>query len=169
MKPCTSQELLQQAGLDKPKNPEMPLEIRPLVITSVLNCVSAKTLWKALNLGDEVTLKHVLEWQKLIREWLGIQPIGRGKPSAEYKEAVAKWLIVNGNPTTKQIDQGWLPAHVRSGRQRWLAAYSQEIREQVARLKAARNDEERRDLLRKFLGEMGRSIPEGYPETGSSH
>lgn len=164
MKPCTSRELLRQAGLDKPKSPEMPLEIRPLVITSALNCVSAKVLLDALNVGEEVTVSHVLEWQKSTREWLGLPQIGRGKPSAEYKKAVAKWLAANGNPTPEQIDQGWLPSHLHSAKQRELSPQCrrmlEETREQIAHLKAAGSDEERRKLLKKLLSEMGRPFDE---------
>ena len=160
MKPSiTSRELLAQVGASAEEEPEFPPCYRHLLITSVITFVSAKKLRKALNdQGYDVSLRDVLEWQRAMREWLGLPEAGRGKPSDEYRNEVKKWLRENGSPSLEEIDAGWIPAHRReiyAGQLPKLSPKYQKImdehRVQVAKLKATTDDEEVRFLISRFL------------------
>lgn len=155
----TSRELLTEAGASTVEEPEFPPCYRPLLITSVITFVSARKFQQALNKrGDEVSLRDVLEWQRAMREWLGLPEAGRGKPSDEYRNKVRTWLHENGNPTPEQIDAGWAPAHRRddkAGQLRKLSPRYQQImdehRVQVAKLNATTDNEEVWFLMSRFL------------------
>jgi hypothetical protein len=155
----TSRELLAELGASGEEKPEFPLCYRHLLITSVIMFVSAKKLQKALNnRGDDVTLRDVLEWQRAMREWLGLPEAGRGKPSDEYRNKVKKWLQENGSPSLEEIDAGWIPVQRRQknpGQLPKLSTRHQQImdehRVQVAKLKATTDDEEVRFLMSRFL------------------
>lgn len=160
MKPSiTSRELLAQVGASAEEEPEFPPCYRHLLITSVITFVSAKKLQKALNnRGDDVSLRDVSEWQRAMREWLGLPEAGRGKPSDEYRNEVRKWLRENGSPSPEEIDAGWIPAHRReknSGQLPKLSPRYQQImdehRVQVAKLNATTDDEEVWFLMSRFL------------------
>ena len=160
MKPSiTSRELLAEVGASTEEEPEFPPCYRHLLITSVITFVSAKKLQNAMNnRGDDVSLRDVLEWQRAMREWLGLPEAGRGKPSDEYRNDVKMWLQQNGNPSLEEIDAGWIPAHRREIYARQLPKLSpkyqkimDEHRVQVAKLKATTDDEEVRFLMSRFL------------------
>lgn len=162
MKPSiTSRELLAEVGVSIEDIPEIPLCYRPLLITSVITFVSAKKFQKALtSRGVELSSRDVLEWQYATREWLGLPKAGRGKPSDEYRNEVKKWLQDNGNPTLEEIDAGWVPAHRREDYALQLTKFfarCQEIvrrfRVELASLNAAKNDDEIRLLLSRYLNQ----------------
>lgn len=162
MKPSiTSRELLAEVGASTEEEPEFPPCYRHLLITSVITFVSAKKLQRALNnRGDDVSLRDVLEWQRAMREWLGLPEAGRGKPTDAYQNKVKKWLQENGNPTLDEIDAGWVPAHRREDHPLQLPKSSprcQEImrrfRVELASLNAARDDAELRSLLSQYLNQ----------------
>jgi hypothetical protein len=155
----TSRELLTASGVPTEDKPEIPHGYRHLLITSVITFVSAKKFQLALNnRGDEVSLRDVSEWQRATREWLGLPEANRGKPADAYRNKVKKWLQENGNPTLEEIDAGWVPAHRREKRTLQLTKFyprCQEImkrfRVEMASLNAARDDEEIRSLLSRYL------------------
>lgn len=160
-KSITSRELLAEVGVSIEDKPEIPLCYRPLLITSVITFVSAKKFQKALNdRGNEVSSRDVLEWQCATREWLGLPKAGRGKPTDAYRNKIKKWLQENGNPTLEEIDAGWMPAHRREDHALQIPNFfsrSQEIvrrfRVELASLNAAKNDEEIRLLLSRYLNQ----------------
>jgi hypothetical protein len=155
----TSRELLTEVGASTEEEPEFPPCYRHLLITSVITFVSARKFQQALNKrGDDVSLRDVLEWQRAMREWLGLPEAGRGKPSDEYRNEVRTWLHENGNPTPEQIDAGWVPAHRRDNKAWQLPKLSpkyqqmmDEHRVQVAKLNATTDDDEVRFLMSRFL------------------
>lgn len=160
MKPSiTSRELLAQVGASTEEEPEFPPCYRHLLITSVITFVSANKLRKALNdQGDDVSLRDVLEWQRAMREWLGLPEAGRGKPSDEYRDEVKKWLQENGSPSLEEIDAGWIPVHRREKNSKQLPKLSpryqqiiDEHRVQVAKLNATTDNEEVWFLMSRFL------------------
>jgi hypothetical protein len=160
MKPSiTSRELIEGMGLSVEEKPEIPLEFRPLLITSIVMFVPAKQLKKALNdSGQMVTFREVLDWQKATRTWLGLPPIGRGKPSQACRKAMHEWLKDQGNPSLEDIDAGWVPAHRRGDEheiaRRWSIEMEKklaEFRAELAALNAAKDDQEVKMLLVQFL------------------
>lgn len=155
----TSRELLAEVGVSMEKKPDIPLCYRPLLITSVIMFVPARKLQKAFNdRGEVVSYKDVLEWQRATREWLGLPEASRGKPSDECKDAVKRWLQLNGNPTPEEIDAGWLPVHLRVEKAvntrnlspRYKSMF-ENFRNQVDRLKNADPAESAWDLLKEIL------------------
>lgn len=157
--PLTSRDLLASADVPITEKPEIPAEYLPLLITSVINFVSARKFREALeNAGDTLSLRDINAWQHATRAWLGLPEVGRGKPSADNRNAVKQWLHENGNPTLEEIDAGWIPAHRRENQTIRLPASSpryqriiEEFRAQKTSLNAAKNDEEVRLLLSQYL------------------
>jgi hypothetical protein len=155
----TSRQLLAEVGASMEEKTDMPLCYRPLLITSVITFVPARKLQKALNdRGEVVSYKDVLEWQRATREWLGLPEVSRGKPSDECKDAVKRWLQLNGNPTPEEIDAGWLPVHLRVEKAvntrnlspRYKSMF-ENFRNQVDRIKNADPAESAWDLLKEIL------------------
>jgi hypothetical protein len=154
----TSRELLAMAGIATEEKASIPPEHRHLLITSVLKFVPALKLREVLGANGVVSSRDVLAWQQATREWLGLPPAGRGKTSADYRQAIQAWLQTNGNPTLEEIDAGWLPAHRREEKSLPSPILSsryqkmlEEFRRQVARLTAAKDDDEVRLLLAHYI------------------
>ena len=98
---------------------ETPPALRHLLITAALSCVSAPKLAEFLTNNDWAVCKRtVTTWLRGTREWLGLPPIGRGKPSRKYRQQLEAWNQRNGHPTPEEIDSGWIPQHRRSPQQR---------------------------------------------------
>jgi hypothetical protein len=155
----TSQELLAEVGISIEDKPAIPTCYRHLLITSVITLVSAEKLKTVINNhGDQVSLREVFAWQKATRSWLGLPVAGRGKPTDEYRKKVKKWLQENGAPTLEDIDAGWVPVHRRANdtvKTPKLSANHQkiieELRMQMKALNAAKDDDEVKQLLAKYL------------------
>jgi len=157
-----SRDLLAEAGVSVERKPRIPLNIRPLLITSVVWFVSGKKLQQILkDHGNEVSLREVLDWQYATREWLGLPQAGRGKPSIEYQNKVKTWLEENGNPTPEAIDAGWVPPRMRhnpaleSGRlPQSHHSRMEKLVAQINSLDAAEDDDKVRLLLSQYVGEL---------------
>ncbi len=158
-KKITSRELLADVGASVEDKPEIPPCYRHLLITSVITFVSARKLQTALNnRGHAVSFRDVLGWQNATREWLGLPEVGRGKPSDDYRNVVKMWLQDHGNPTLDDIDAGWVPTDKRENNSVKSSQLSpkhrhmmEEFRMEMAGLNAAKDDEETRLLLAKYL------------------
>ena len=113
-----SRDLLLATGVSMIGPTEAPPALRHLLITAALSCVSAPKLAEFLtNNGWAVCKRTVTTWLRGTREWLGLPPIGRGKPSRKYCQQLEAWNQRNGHPTPEEIDSGWIPLHRRSPQQ----------------------------------------------------
>jgi len=165
-KNITSRELLSAVGIgenqDRTRRESLPPEYRHLLISSVLECISAPNLKQFLNdQGVKVSTRIVLSWLAETREWLGLPPASPGKPSAQYQRAIQEWRAANGNPSWEEIDSGWVPAHHREQdyAAKQLSPSSQrtieEFRRQADLLDRAENDDEVKRLLTQLLEAIG--------------
>lgn len=160
----TIRELFAAVGMSTNSEGNFPIKHRHLLIASVLECISAQKLRKALEgVGLKATTRDVLEWQSETREWLGLPPARPGKPSAQYLRAIQEWREANGNPSWEEIDSGWIPArHRESPAAKQLSPsfqrHIEELRRQLAMVNAAQHDDEEvKRLLTQFMEEMGRA------------
>lgn len=155
----TSAELLAATGVTQRSAKQLPIEHRHLLITAVLECIPERKLRAVLvDKGCEVSVREVGTWMKNTRKWLGLPPIGQGKPSAHYLSKIEKWREANGNPTLDQIDGGWVP-HFRRKEEKEravselhpkLRAEFLEFQEMIASFDGV-DDEDVHELLQKHL------------------
>jgi len=111
----SSRELLQEAGVSLAGPPDAPADLRNLLITAALTCMTGPVVAKILtNKGRDVSSRTVANWLKTTRVWLGLPPANRGKRSRKYRRELEAWHRVNGHPTADEIDDGWLPTHRRT-------------------------------------------------------
>ena len=158
----TSCQLLEEAGIATEQRTAIPVAYRHLFITSVLEFVPAHKLKDLLVANEvDVTLREVTSWLQASRVWLGLPSAGRGKPSAELREAIQLWREANGNPTIEEIDAGWVPDRTLERDQlhegKVAPDYSRtfkEVRSQVACLYAAIDDDEAKRLLDFYLRQI---------------
>lgn len=155
----TSRELLAAAGISSEPGDKIPREHRHLLITCVLESVPGHKLREILsNNGFEVSIRDISTWLHATREWLGLPPAGRGKPSAEYRKTIEKWRYANGNPTLEAIDAGWVPirrsprkGHPNPNLSLAVNKRIEEFLQMLTSLDEAENDEEVEQLLAELM------------------